>query len=88
MGGRKTAPSIPTYRAVLRFESDPNASRGLWDVTVEFIKPPKANAKTSTVRMAFLSKDAPQRLLRVGSKFALTEGSRVVAQGEVVGDRA
>jgi hypothetical protein len=33
--------------------------------------------------MAFVSADAPKSLLRRGNRFELTEGSKVVAQGEV-----
>jgi hypothetical protein len=82
-GGRKAPPSNPTYRAVPRFEADPNASRGLWDVVVTFSRPPGPHAKTSTVRMTFVSAGAPKSLLRSGRRFELTEGAKVVAQGEV-----
>jgi hypothetical protein len=63
-GARIAPPSNPTYRAVSRFAVDPNASLGLWDAVVTFSRLPGPHAKTSTVKMAFVSADAPKPLLR------------------------
>ena len=81
-GGRKAPPSNPTYRAVPRFDADPSASLGLWDV-VTFSRPLEPHAKTWTVRIALVSAEAPKSLLRSGNRIELTEGAKVVAQGEV-----
>ena len=81
-GGRKSLPTVGEYRSIARFEDDPNAVLGTWDVRVEFLDTPSIERPTRT-RISFVSVDAPRRLLHAGSRFELTEGRKVVAHGLV-----
>lgn len=81
-GGRRALPTTQPYRCIIRFQDDPNRKFGTWDVEVEFVERPRVGRR-SKATLSFISDAAPIRLLRGGSRFELTEGPKVVAQGEV-----
>ena len=81
-GGRKSLPTVREYRSIVRFEDDPNAVLGTWDVRVEFLDEPTLELPNPS-RLGFVSADAPRQLLHSGSRFELTEGRKVVAHGVV-----
>ena len=82
VGGRKTPPTVRCYRSLSRFDEDPNWSRGVWDILVEFIDLPTFEAP-SKVRISFASPGAPTDLLHTGNRFELREGKKVVARGQI-----
>ncbi|HRK05969.1 MAG TPA: hypothetical protein PLW14_12840 [Chlorobiota bacterium] len=81
-GGRKCLPTGPTYSTVARFDLQENWREEAWSLWIDFEESPKLETPQK-VKVRFLL-DGPQILLSVGSRFALYEGSRVVARGEVV----
>ena len=83
-GGRQTPPPGPEYSTVARFEALrdrwPNEA---WSVVVSLAATaPSQRVVEARVRM--LVRDAPPELLTPGSRFDLFEGSRRVAEGEVL----
>ena len=83
-GGRNALPTGPTYSTVARFEDDKdNWNKQAWSIVAKFSERPRTVHKTIAV-IHFLVPDAPQNLLRPGSRFELIEGRRVVARGEVL----
>lgn len=82
-GGRKHPPLGPRYRSLPRFLTDPNGMLGNWSVEIVFIKTPTERTKMSVGTMSFISKDAPQQLLKSGARFELTEGRKIIALGEI-----
>lgn len=86
-GGRDAPPTGPRYSTVARFEDDashwPNVA---WSIVAEFDKPP-TESQEIIARIWLLAHDkpdAPQYLLRPGSRFELFEGRKLVATGEVI----
>jgi len=75
-------PSGSIYRSPARFDDDPNRTLGSWDIELRFDRPP-AYGTATVAAVSFASSDAPTQLLHPGSTFELTEGSKVVARGEV-----
>lgn len=83
-GGRKEPPTVPTYATVARFQDLlADWPQVAWSLVVELDEPPQLGHE-AIYRVWLLSPDAPVELLHRGSKFELMEGSRVVAEGEVV----
>lgn len=84
-GGREVLPTGTKYSTVSRFELEVEREpEEAWSLVVEFEEPPRYHAQTR-VRIRFLSPEAPTDWLRIGSRFELLEGNRVVATGEVTG---
>jgi hypothetical protein len=87
-GGRKILPSGQSYTTVVSFDKEtssfPDES---WSLTIEFLDPPTYDTPIKALAH-FLTSDAPSDLLEVGTQFALLEGNRVVAYGEVIGDNS
>lgn len=81
-GGRKCLPTGPTYSTVARFDIQDNWPEEAWSLWIDFEEIAKLETPQK-VKIRFLL-DGPQILLSEGSRFALYEGSRVVARGEVV----
>jgi hypothetical protein len=82
-GGRRQLPRVSHYRSVVRFDEDPNRRLGAWDVELRFEDPP-SYGRPSLATVSFLAEGGPNQLLHVGSRFELTEGSKVVARGQVL----
>lgn len=82
-GGRHDLPKSRRYRSVIRFDDDPNKTRGSWDVELTLHSTPRYDAESSAT-ISFLTGGAPQGLFRIGSGFELTEGRKIVARGKIV----
>jgi hypothetical protein len=85
-GGRAAVPAGPRYSTAARFEDESaNEPNEAWSIVVVF-HGGADEALCLTADVSFLAPDkAPTHLLRPGSRFALLEGARVVARGEIVG---
>jgi hypothetical protein len=83
-GGRKEVPTIAKYATVSRFK-DPVSQKQIsdWSMVVHFEEQPRHD-QPSIVHVSFLSPEAPVELLVPGFAFELLEGSRVVAQGQII----
>jgi len=83
-GGRQVPPSGPRYSTVASFDPPtPNWPEEAWSVVVE----PAPASGSSGFTLSFLAGDrAPQHVLQPGVRFELLEGTRVVANGEIVDD--
>jgi hypothetical protein len=83
-GGRQAPPPGPEYSTVARFEVFKDRwPDEAWSVVVSL----DATVPTQAVveaRVRMLVPDAPSDLLAPGSRFDLFEGSRRVAEGEVL----
>jgi hypothetical protein len=86
-GGRKRPPVGPKYSTVVHFEDDTTDwPEVAWSLVVDFNEPQNRSPDV-VANIWFLAHDnpnAPNHLLRTGSRFQLFEGSQVVAKGEVL----
>lgn len=74
------------YIAVARFEKEKSKWPGeAWSLVVEFNEP-SPTGECATAKIHFLAPSAPAYLLNKGDKFELFEGSKCVAEGEVLSD--
>lgn len=82
-GGRRAVPVGRRYSTVARFKGVQDLLDEFWSVVVELEESP-SSPMIQTVRLTFLSDDAPTDLLAKYTNFELLEGSRVVARGETL----
>jgi len=83
-GGRSKPPMDSTgYCTPVRFESDPQESRGAWSLRILEAIELKGN-EVIDAKVKFLVEDAPHELLQEGERFELMEGKKVVAKGVVM----
>ena len=82
-GGRETIPSGKRYSTVARFEDAASDwPEVAWSIVLEKMEVVGGQRRMiATIR--FLSSEAPQHLLRPGSRFELYEGRKCVAKGVV-----
>src|SRR3954462_1585643 len=87
-GGRATRPSGSRYVPVAGFDPPtPSWPQEAWSVVVEPLQPAHFT-REGACSLGFLASDgAPHTALKVGVRFALLEGNRVVADGEIVDER-
>lgn len=84
--GRSALPSGNRYATVGRFPEDgPQWPDGAWTVVLEFPAPPSEQGNPSFGSATFLAPDAPRSRLRTGQIFELYEGTRKVADVELIG---
>jgi hypothetical protein len=85
-GGRRAPPVGPRYVAIAKLESAAESWPGeAWDLAIELIDRPRGPHEW-IARVYFVFDDAPQEWLTEGEHFALYEGRRCVAHGEVQGE--
>jgi hypothetical protein len=82
-GGRAAPPPGPVYSTVARFRERSSDAwvRDACSLVITYVDPPSTSIP-SRVLVRFLS-DGPADYLRSGGEFQLTEGSKVVATGQV-----
>lgn len=84
-GGRSAPPAGPRYSTAARFEGQvPNWEEEAWSLVAEFEGPVDETGWILADVRFLVPERAPIDLLRVGSRFELMEGPRVVATGEVI----
>jgi hypothetical protein len=84
-GGRQKPPRGPTYSTVAKFvDATANWSTNAWSVVLEYAESTNQPMECRA-SIRFLSDDAPEHLLTVGSHLDLYEGAKLVARAEVVG---
>lgn len=71
------------YWAHVHFENDPLWGKETWTLFVELTEAPTTGRKKYDAKIFFMSPDAPHEFLRVGQKFTLGAGDRVMATGVV-----
>jgi hypothetical protein len=83
--GRASPPLGPTYSTVARFAS--LADRWpieAWSIVLEISAPAEASGEMTAGIRLLAGDDAPKGLLSPGARFDLFEGTRLVANGEVL----
>ena len=76
--GRKHLPSGPQYAATMHFDDEPD----YWSVVVSL--PNGAQYGLQTVNLGWLFRENVGEQLQVGRRIFITEGPRVVAEGEII----
>lgn len=82
-GGRRSVPARGVYSTVARFEDDQTWPHEAWSLVLHIDRSFR-DGRYAHATIEFLSEDAPQNLLRAGSRFELLEGMRRVAKGVVL----
>ena len=83
-GGRTQPPRGRTYSAVARFETQEERwTENAWSLVLEFFAPPDSRLP-QVAKVRFLVECGPTDWFKVGAKFELLEGSKVVAKGTVL----
>lgn len=81
-GGRVSSPPHSPYVSPISFEG--GCENAHWSAVFEF-EYPADHSLTHFATADYLSPNAPQDELRVGSAFIICEGKRVVANGVILG---
>ena len=85
-GGRRAPPSGPQYIAPARFiVAADRSSYGNWGLVVDLVSRPAAS-NDWIAKVRFLVGEAPHEWLADGTRFELYEGTKRVAQGNVLPD--
>jgi hypothetical protein len=87
MGGRKLITIGVKYAIPARFEDESDKwPREAWSLVAELSEPPNSSLETIATVWLLAGDDpnAPNHLLRPGSRFDLLDGANLIARGEVL----
>ena len=85
-GGRKALPAgvgMPPYLPTAAFSEAEEHADTVWSLAIEKYSD-EGNELTWIAMVTYLADAAPQENLKLGNKFKLFEGPRLVATGEII----
>lgn len=82
-GGRSKAFSGDRYSTLARFDGHDDSEKDAWSLVARLTGPLDAKG-CGVAEVSFLASNAPLEWLRTGARFALYEGRKKTAEGEVL----